>query len=109
MSGVGYGKGIGGVEVARGVFKEKDGTEDGGDLLFAGVTIACDVLFDDRGLVFSDGEVAGDGSSNGDTLGTSEFEHGLDILAEEGSFDGEVVGMEGVDDAESGFKDFPDA
>ena len=63
------------------------------------------MLFDDGGFVFGDGEVAADGGGDGDALCTAELEHGLDVFAEEGGFDGEVVGVGGVDDAEGGFED----
>lgn len=102
VAGVGDGECVGGVEVFGGLLETEDRLKDGGYLLFGSVAVTGDMLFDDRGFIFGDGEVAGDGSSDGYALGTAKFEHGLNVFAEEGCFDGEVVGVEGVDEAGGG-------
>ena len=73
MAGVGYGEGVGGVEVFGSLLKAEYRLEDGSDLLFGGIAVAGDVLLDDGGLVFGDGEVARDGGSYGHTLCPAEF------------------------------------
>ena len=108
VAGVGDGECIGGVEVFGVVIEAEDGAQHGGDLLFGRIAVACNDLFDDRGFIFGVGEVAAHGCGNGDTLCASKFEHGLDIFTKERGFDGEVVGMEGVNDAEGGVKDTTD-
>lgn len=109
MGGVGDGKGIGSVEVFGGLVETEDRLEDGSDLLFGGVAIAGDVLFDDGRFVFGEGYVSRDGGGDGYPLSAPEFQHGLDVFPEEGSLDGEVVGMETVDDADGAFVDLSDA
>ena len=109
VAGVGDGESVGGVEVARGLGESEDGLEDGGYLFFGGVTVACDVLFDDGGFVFGDGEVAGDGGSDSHTLSASQFEGRHNVFSEERGFDGQMVGVERVDEADGAFEDFADA
>jgi len=109
VAGVGDSECVGGVEVVGEVVESEDGTEDGGDLFLGGVAVAGDVLFDDGGFVFGDREVSGDGSGDGYALGATELKHGLYVFAEEGGLDGEVVGVEGVDDAGGGEEDVSDA
>ena len=75
VAGIGDGEGIGGVEIARCLLESKDRLENGGDLFLGGVAVACDVLFDDRGLVFGDGEIAADGGGDGYALGAAKFKH----------------------------------
>lgn len=75
MASVGDGESVGGVEVSWALVETKYSPEVGGYLLFRGVAITSNMLLDDRGFIFGDREVAGDGGSDGDTLSTAEFEH----------------------------------
>ena len=108
VAGVGDGEGVGGVEVLGCVVEAEDGAEDGCDLFFGGVAVAGDYLLDDGRFVLGVAEVATHGGGNGHSLGAAELEHRLHVLAEEGSLDGEVVRMEGVDDADGGVEDAAD-
>ena len=109
MAGVGHGEGVGGIEVLGRLVEVEDGLEHGGYLLFGGVAVASDGLLDGGGFILGVAQVAAHGCGDGHALCTPEFEHGLDVFAEEGGFDGEVVGVEGVDDAEGGVEDAADA
>ena len=68
-------------------------------MLLGGSAVARDGLLDAHGYVLSDGDVSGECCGHGDTLGTPQLEHALDVLAEEGRFDGQLVGVELIDES----------
>ena len=106
---IGGGEGVGGVEILGLVGEGELHLEHPRHLLLGGVAVAGDVLLYDGRFVLGERDVAAHGGGYGYTLGSSEFEHRLYVLAEEGCLDGEVVGVVGVDDGDDIVEDGTDA
>lgn len=100
MTGIGHGQGIGSVEVFRFVGIVDYSPQHRGHLLLRGVAVAGNRLLDGSRFIFRKGDVSAHGSRYGHPLGASQLKHRLDVLAEEGSLNGEMVGMIHIDEAE---------
>ena len=105
---VGGTEGIGGIELHVHVFlgNMEHALEHACHLFFGGGTVACNCHLDFAGFVFGDGYVAHDGSGDGYTLSTPKFEHGLYVLAKEGGFDCQFVGVVGINDGSDALENF---
>ena len=70
------------------------------DLLLGGRTAARDGLLDTHRDVLGDREVTRQRRGHSYALRTAELEHTLDVLPEEGGFDGELIGVELIHERE---------
>lgn len=69
------------------------------DLLLGSSPIARDRLLDTHRHILGDRDITSQGSRHRYPLGSPQLQHALDILAKEGSFDGQFVWMKLVDQA----------
>ena len=101
-----HGQRISGVQVSRFLHKAHEMLQHFHDLLFGGVTIARDGLFDFFGRVFDHRHALLDGGGDGHALCTTQFKHALHVFSEEGCFDGAGCWLMQFDEGADLFMDF---
>lgn len=99
------GQPIGGIKVFGKGFQAQQTLKHTSYLFLAGISVAGNGHLDFFWGIFGHGHFSAQSGRHGDSLGTAQFQHGLDIFAKKWGFNGDFIGMKGFNEFDGPFKD----